>query len=118
MRISVSMIASIPGRCTFRAIGVPSLSQARWTWAMEADAIGISSIRENQFRMIRTLCFDHRPDLFRNGSGFVWSWGTEVGLFDKRLGEEYLPGPGRDLAEFHKCRAEFLKGEPEPFIGT
>ena len=29
MRRSISMIASIPGRCTFRATGVPSFSHAR-----------------------------------------------------------------------------------------
>jgi len=48
MLISVSMISPIPGRWTLIATGVPSVRKARWTWAIDADATGVSSMVQNQ----------------------------------------------------------------------
>lgn len=47
MAISSSIVAPMPGRCTFTATSVPSFSTARCTWAREAAAKGSSSNEAN-----------------------------------------------------------------------
>ena len=46
-RRSASTVSRMPGRRTFSTTALPSASQARWVWASEAAANGVSSRRSN-----------------------------------------------------------------------
>src|SRR3990172_859136 len=47
MWTSCSMVFRMPGRWTFTATSVPSFKYARWTWARDAAATGLSSNERN-----------------------------------------------------------------------
>ena len=95
MRISVSMIVLDAGPLHFQGDRCAIQSPPGVTWAMDADARGISSISGEAIAGSPDIPFRSRPDLAE------WQGGTmilqDLQFLDQRLGEE-ISSRGTDLA--------------------
>ena len=110
--MSRAMFSSIWGRWTLTITSRPSCSTARWTWAMDAAAMGAGSNEVKRESRDAPRSFSMIALASAKGNG-----ATESVSLDKFLcvlkGKEI--GPAReDLAQLDERGAQFLEHEPEP----